>query len=102
MGIEDELAPAPAVVCFVREDTAEVEALERILLAAGVPVWRDRRRLGPGEDWKMTIREAIRSGSLAFIAVFSKQAQDKDTSYQNEELVLAAEMMRSMRPGKVW
>ena len=103
MSDETSSKPQPhAFLSYVHEDSAEIDSLERIMAAAGVPVWRDRKKLGPGDDWKLKIREAIHDGSLAFVAVFSSNAEKKDQSYQNEELVLATEMIRSMRPGRVW
>jgi TIR domain len=73
-------------LCYSREDSARVDALESRLRLAGIPVWRDTAELWPGQDWRGRVRRAIGDGAL-FLACFSAQGK----GYQNEELVLAAE-----------
>ena len=73
-----------------------------MLEAAQIPYWRDRDALGPGDAWKAKIREAIRDGSLVFLACFSNNSRAKDKSYMNEELTIAAEEFRKMPPGRTW
>ena len=89
-------------ISYVREDKAEVDGLCAVLEAAGIPYWRDRKDLGPGDAWKAQIREAIRGGSLVFLACFSDNSRAKDKSYMNEELSLAVEEYRLRPPGKTW
>lgn len=88
-------------ISYVREDAERVDRLQRLLEAEGITVWRDTSDLWPGQDWRIEIRRAIESG-LAFIACFSEYTESRDASYQNEELILAIEMMRRRPPGKVW
>jgi hypothetical protein len=98
-------SPAPsghAFLSYVHEDAAVVDRLERILVASGVPVWRDTRDLWPGEDWREKIRKAIADDSLAFIACFSPASVAREKSYQNEELVLAVEQIRLRPPDSPW
>jgi hypothetical protein len=105
-------APAPGAagspcrghvfISYVREDSAEVDELQRVLDAAGVPVWRDTASLWPGEDWRARIREAITQDALAFIACFSSRSAARQTTHQNEELLLAVEQLRSRRPNDPW
>ena len=52
--------------------------------------------------WKNEIRDAIKSGSLVFVACFSSNSVAKGKSYQNEEITLAVEEYRLMPPGKTW
>jgi hypothetical protein len=89
-------------ISYVREDSDQVDGLCSLLEDAGIPYWRDKSDLGPGENWKIKIREAIRSGSLVFLACFSEQYLKKETSYMNEELNLAIEEIRARQPDKVW
>lgn len=91
-----------AFISYVREDAEHVDAIERVLAAAGISVWRDTENLWPGEDWKTKIREAITNDALAFIACFSSRSVAKERSYQNEELVLAAEQFRQRQPNQPW
>jgi hypothetical protein len=94
--------PGHAFISYVREDGARVDRLQRTLMAAGIKVWRDTDNLWPGQNWKLEIGRAIRRGSVAFIACFSENTEQRKQSYQNEELILAAEQMRLLPPGRAW
>lgn len=89
-------------VSYVREDADQVDTLCRVLDAAGVPYWRDRKALAPGDAWKAKIRAAIGSGAVVFLACFSSASRARDKSYMNEELTLAVEEYRKMPPGRTW
>ncbi|NOQ61983.1 TIR domain-containing protein [Mycolicibacterium fortuitum] len=91
-----------AFISYVHEDSEHVNKLCTLLNAASIPYWRDRADLGPGDMWKVKIREAISSGSLAFLACFSTTSTGKPKSYQNEEITLAAEEFRLRPPGRTW
>lgn len=95
----DHQAGGHAFISYVREDRPSVDKLQRILDSAGIPVWRDTDSLWPGEDWKLKIRRAISSESLVFFACFSKNSNSRQSTYQNEELILAIEEMRKRPPG---
>ncbi|MGM1065202.1 toll/interleukin-1 receptor domain-containing protein [Saccharothrix sp. Mg75] len=87
---------------YVHEDVERVDKLCAMLEAARIPYWRDRDSLAPGDDWKRKIREAIRSGTLLFLACFSERSQAKARGYMNEELALAAEEFRMLPPEATW
>lgn len=91
-----------AFISYVREDSPGVDRLQRMLEAAGIPVWRDTEDLWPGEDWRGKIRMAITDHALAFIVCFSQKSLARNKSYQNEELTLAIEQLRLRRPGQPW
>ena len=91
-----------AFVSYVRENNAEVDKLCSVLETAGIPYWRDRSALGPGDAWKAKIRAAIRSGAIVFLACFSEQSRAKSKSYMNEELTLAVDEFRLRPPGRPW
>ena len=91
-----------AFISYVREDKVGADRVQRILEAANVPVWRDTGDLWPGEDWKLKIREAITRDALAFVACFSDQSTARQTSYQNEELLLAIDQLRRRPPEQPW
>jgi TIR domain-containing protein/SIR2-like protein len=84
-------------ISYVREDSLQVDRLEQVLKGAGVPVWRDKSDLWPGEDWRARIRHAITDDALVFLACFSRRSTTRRKSYQNEELLLAIEQLR-LRP----
>src|SRR5579863_2888458 len=86
--------PGHAFISYVREDARRADDLQAILEKAGIRVWRDTADIWPGQDWRLAIRDAITAGGLAFLACFSRNSQGKVSSYQNEEVILAAEQMR--------
>ncbi|MFD2078722.1 TIR domain-containing protein [Actinopolymorpha cephalotaxi] len=101
MTISNEAA-GHAFISYVREDVDRMQDIVSALKAADIPVWTDKMKLSPGEDWKLTIRKAIQRNALAFLAVFSSSSQARDQSYQHEELLLAVEQFRQHPPGRVW
>ena len=100
--MRDDDSVGHAFISYVREDKDAIKTISSALAAADVPVWTDKAKLTPGQDWKVVIRKAIQRNALAFIAVFSSNSQARDQSYQNEELILAAEQFRQHPPGRVW
>jgi WD40 repeat protein len=89
-------------ISYVREDSEKVDQLQHLLEAAGIPVWRDRSALWPGQDWKTKIRNAITNEALVFLACFSTRGAARSASYQREELVLAIEQLRLRRIDEGW
>lgn len=96
------LAPGHAFISYIRDDAAEIDRLQSALTAAGIRVWRDTDDLWPGQDWRQEIKNAIKDGSFVFLACFSEHTDARETSYQNEELILAVEQMRLRKPGQSW
>jgi hypothetical protein len=92
-----------AFLSYVREDSAAVDQLQRVLEAAGIPVWRDTDTdLWPGDDWQLRIRQAITRDALVFIACFSSNSTRRTKSFQNEELALAIAQFRLRQPDLPW
>jgi hypothetical protein len=100
--VSDVPAERAVFISYVREDGGRVDRLESALRAASIPVWRDTNELWPGQDWRLRIRRAIEQDALAFVACFSENSLNREASYQNEELYLAAEQMRLRSQGAVW
>ncbi|MGN6132573.1 MAG: toll/interleukin-1 receptor domain-containing protein [Nocardioidaceae bacterium] len=98
----DDLDGKHVFISYVHEDAERVDGLCAVLEAAQIPYWRDRSALGPGDAWRAKIRQAIRGGSLVFLACFSDKSRSKDRSYMNEELTLAVDEFRKMPPGRTW
>jgi hypothetical protein len=97
-----EVPGGHAFLCYVREDAARVDSLQRDLEEAGISVWRDTFDLWPGEDWRTKIRRAITDDALVFIACFSTHSVSRAKSHQNEELALAIDQLRMRRPDVPW
>jgi hypothetical protein len=88
-------------VSYVHDDSAVVDQLCADLENAGIHTWRDIDQLKPGDDWKITIRRAIQTGT-GFIACFSRRSEDRSRSYMREELVLAIEELRQRPTDSGW
>jgi hypothetical protein len=97
-----EQAGGHVFISYVRADTDRVFRLRRHLESAGLPVWIDVNNLWPGQDWRLEIATAIKSGSLVFLACFSHHTASRATSYQNEEITLAVDQMRLRPQGTPW
>ena len=82
-------------ISYVRENQEEVDRLCDELTQHGVRVWLDRNDITPGTRWRQAIRRAIHDGAF-FIACFSKEYNERDENYMNEELVLAIERLRKL------
>lgn len=89
-------------VSYVREDKERVDQLCSLLTRGGIPYWRDRNDLAPGDAWKAEIRKAIREGSAVFLACFSDNSHARTKSHMNEEITVAVEEYRKMPPGATW
>lgn len=91
-----------AFVSYVREDAHQVDQLQQVLEAQGIPVWRDTADLWPGQDWRRRIRQAITDNALVFIACFSSRSTARPKSFQYEELMLAIDQLRLRPPDVPW
>jgi Domain of unknown function (DUF4407)/TIR domain len=89
-------------ISYAHEDSPKVDKLQDMLEKAGVSVWRDTEQLWPGQNWRAVIEHAIKNDALVFLACFSSTSLAREKSYQNQELVLAIEQMRELRPDVSW
>jgi hypothetical protein len=97
---ESDLMPL-AFVSYVRENRKVVDRLCAALTSGGIQVWLDRSEIVPGTDWKVAIRQAIRSGDY-FIACFSRQYGRRRKTYMNTELGLAIEELSETKTERPW
>ena len=88
-------------ISYVRENQEQVDRLYENLKEHGVIVWLDRYDITAGILWEDAIRQAIREGAF-FIACFSKEYNEKTTTYMNEELNLAIEVLRKRPRDQAW
>jgi transcriptional regulator with XRE-family HTH domain len=89
-------------ISYVREDSARADWLQNLFEAAGIPVWRDRASLWPGDDWRHKIRHAITRDALVFIPCFSSNSAARQRSYMYQELLLAIDELRQRQPQDPW
>lgn len=88
-------------ISYVRNDQKMVNRICSELNKAGIRVWLDRNDIDPGKRWKTAIRNAIKNGAF-FIACFSESYLKRESTYMNEELVLAIEELRKRREDQTW
>jgi HEAT repeat protein len=88
-------------ISYVRENSGVVDRLAAELSDRGATVWLDRNDIAPGSRWKDEIRKAIKNGDF-FLACFSKEYNERQKTYMNEELVLAIDVLREMPTYRAW
>src|SRR3954471_16945127 len=79
---------AHVFISYVRGNSDVVDRLANELRNRGVTVWLDRNNIDPGARWRDAIKKAIQNGGF-FIACFSKEYNERDRTYMNEELTIA-------------
>lgn len=70
-------------IAYAVEDVESAERLYRNLAKGGFEPWLDRRRLLPGQNWPLRIREAIESADF-FVACYSGKSAGKRGGFQAE------------------
>jgi len=88
-------------ISYVRQNTDMVDRLYNELTSRGIEVWGDRNDIAPGTRWKQAIRRAIQEGAF-FIACFSLEYNARSTTYMNEELTLAIDVLRQRPTDQSW
>lgn len=86
---------------YIHENQETVNRLYNELTDRGIRVWLDRNELQPGDRWRLEIRDAIRQGTF-YIACFSREYNERDTTYMNEELLIAIEELRLRPTNRTW
>ena len=88
-------------ISYVRENQEQVNKLCAELAKHGVKVWLDKNDIKAGSRWQDAIEEAIREGAF-FISCFSKEYNERNEAYMNEELTLAVDRLRKLSTDRIW
>jgi hypothetical protein len=109
-----QLAPYGRSVGFDREDSyaprfhllrAREPRCRRPACKRAGKSGRDRvvgqKKIEPGARWPDAIKNAIRDGKF-FLACFSREFNERDRSYMNEELTLAIDELRERPSSRSW
>lgn len=91
----------PVFVSYVRENQNVIDRICNHLKKNNIPYWLDREKIDPGKNWKTSIRNAIKKGSM-FIACFSIESINKQESVMNEEISLAIDILRLKQFDSGW
>jgi hypothetical protein len=70
-------------IAYAVEDRDSAEKLYESLESNGFEPWLDRRKLLPGQNWPLRIREAIEAADF-FVACFSRNSAGKRGGFQAE------------------
>lgn len=87
-------------ISYAREDRQLALRLYEDLKRAGASPWLDAKEIRAGEEWRRTIREALRLATHV-IALISKHSVNKQ-GYVQSELRYALEILDEMPPGQIF
>jgi hypothetical protein len=87
-------------ISYASEDVALAATVAEVLESHGHDVWFDRRRLIPGQDWDLEIREAIRR-TEAVIVLISPRSVSK-IGYVQKEMRSALDAAEQRPDGRVF
>lgn len=88
-------------ISYTHENMEDVNRLRTELMDHNINIWFDQNEIKPGHRWKSEIWEGIRKGTF-FLACFSKEHSERDTTYMNEELLIAIEELRLRPTDRAW
>ena len=110
---EDEIplgTPSPEVevknprvfLSYIREEGEIAKNLKSELIKRGIKIWIDKEQILPGDKWKETISDAIRSCEFAIICL-SKKSLSKEGYFQKElkEINTRAELLPRTRTFRI-
>jgi len=82
-------------ISFVEENARLAAWIARQLRANGLVPWfaKDEGRIVAGDQWKQTLRSAIREGGF-YLPIFSKEWAARVGTVANEELLVAVDEAR--------
>jgi hypothetical protein len=93
--------PANAIfISYAREDLTAVQELKAALDAAGLAVWFDFERLGPGASFNPLIEQYISRDCRCFVAVISRNTENRLEGYFRREWDLAVKRDRGIYFGR--
>ena len=86
---------------YIPKNEGTAEQLRQALTIRGIGVWFGRKWVPPGFLTKQEIRRVIRQVEF-FLACFSKEYNNMERTYMNEELTLAIEELRKRPTDRAW
>ena len=87
-----EEIPRDAVfLSYSRDDENKAVEFAQALEAAGVPVWMDRVRLRPGENYEHSLQHAVMDACSFFVSLISKATETDPERYVHRERAWAAQ-----------
>lgn len=87
-------------ISYAREDMYAAERFHRELTSAGLNVWFDKSSLLPGQDQKVSIKQAINE-SRYFLAILSRNSVNKK-GFVQKEVAEALEIIKEFPPSEIF
>ncbi len=88
-------------ISYVKENSLQIDRICKALSEHNIKYWRDKKDIDPGKFWKDAIKAAINNGAY-FLACFSKEYNEREETYMNEELLEAIEILRTKKYDSGW
>ena len=98
---KNEMDNKKVFISYVHENIEIIDSICQSFEQNSIDYWRDRNNIEPGKDWKLAIRNAIKSGAL-FLGCFSEESVTKEKTHMNEEILLAIDVLRSKKINSGW
>lgn len=87
-----EVMPRDSVfISYAREDFATASLLGQCLSQAGIPVWMDKHRLGPGQNFETQLEYAVKDSASFFLSLISRSTEKDHTRFVHREREWAAQ-----------
>lgn len=87
----EEMPRGSVFVSYSRDDLPTAVQVAQSLSAAGVPVWLDKQRLQPGENYERSLEHAIKDSASFFLSLISKATESDANRYVHQERRWAAQ-----------
>ena len=100
MGIS-KITKKKVFISYVEENLEEVKKICVAFKKNNIDYWLDKNDIDPGKFWKEAIKDAIKKGAY-FLACFSKEYNNREETYMNEELLEAVKILRLKHYNSGW
>lgn len=88
-------------ISYVKENSLQIDRICSAFSENDIEYWKDKKDICPGKFWKDAIKSAINNGAY-FLACFSKEYNEREKTYMNEELLEAIEILRTKKYDSGW
>lgn len=87
----EEMPRGSVFISYSRDDLDKAVQVGQALASAGVPVWLDKQRLQPGENYERSLEHAIKDSASFFLSLISRATESDPSRYVHKERAWAAQ-----------
>lgn len=87
----DEMPRGSVFISYSRDDLPRAVQVAQALASAGVPVWLDKQRLQPGENFERSLEHTIKDAASFFVSLISSATEANANRYVHQERKWAAQ-----------